>query len=291
MDVAPTWLAAQKAKWSALAETWTDTGPPASPSPEDVKNFVTLLSPFLGGATSNRLALLGSTPALRKELPRQFVGCSVTIVDFSPEMYGASSARLPTDLVASETFVERNWLDLAAWTQLAFSAVVGDKALDNVPFDHWRTFFEAIHLQLSDGGVLVLHVGLPDPQLQGRSFTEVYSVWRRRLATGETSVDQAACGLWEDLLSASASADPDNRRLSLSTFAVDLHDAGTGPQGDAIVSRLLELFPGSLAAEWTRFGLQDVATAASPWFELGDTLTSADYVAAHLQPLIALVRR
>ncbi|WSQ12384.1 hypothetical protein OG604_34055 [Streptomyces sp. NBC_01231] len=237
---------------------------------------------------SPKIAVLGSTPWLRSALAATHSNVTLCVLDISSEMYRVTSRLLPADLIETESYHEVNWLDWQKWPDASFTAVVGDKSLDNIPFDAWCDFFDAIRRKVTVGGGLVLHVGLPDPTLRGLPFAQLRDRWLERLSDGSADVDEAACGLWEDLLSASAR--DDTRVLSLAPFARHLEEASQPSHGDPVSTKLMQIFANSLTAEWTNFSVADIAHAASPWFTVTSTVHSADYAAAANQPLICLTR-
>ena len=236
-----------------------------------------------------RVLVMGCTPSIRKLLEQHFPSVLVYCADFSTEMYSATSESMGK-LNPNETLIATNWLDLGAAMSEPVDVVIGDKAIDNVPFDRWSELFTQLAGVLAPQGLLVAHVGLPDPGLKGTSFAVLVHKWEQLVALGAVPVDDAVTGLWEDLLSASAT--DSHRDLSLRPFVDDIRQlASARATSSPLEAGFLDMFQDVIVGTWTRFDQQDVETAASVWFDLARTDHSADYLAAPQQPILTFRKR
>jgi SAM-dependent methyltransferase len=291
------WYSEQFRKWTDVAATWHEGEPPAVPSEQDLRTFCDYLA--TSARAPRRVVLLGATVALRRALLRdaRFAETEVIVVDFSPEMLAVT-----TDVLADECDLSRERQLVADWRELATAvrppvdAVIGDKSFDNLAFGDWAAVFESCATVLPDGGVLVLHVGLVDPNYAAFKPHECLEQWARSVDSGGCSLPEAASGLWEDLLTASAYVgDPGDHELSVSKFGPELVRIAARSAKDTTETRLLEEFErrfgSSNNARWTAFVLRDLYAKSEPWFAAGRIATSDDYVAANLQPIVELVRR
>lgn len=121
-------------KWRILARTWKHTGPPAAPSSDDVKNYVSNIP-----KVSTRVLVLGCTPALRNALLAERY--NVVSVDITREMI-----HMTTKLVSkkgSDFPVQGDWLQLPLCDK-SVDAAIGDKVLGNVDPGNWEYLFSEI---------------------------------------------------------------------------------------------------------------------------------------------------
>jgi predicted O-methyltransferase YrrM len=284
----------QRAKWRELARNWTQAPPPASPSREDLANFAAILAKR---APVETIGILGCTVGLRElALTDAAIGARrITCIDFTPEMIEATTTALSAFARARaaelEVHVNLDWLKLSSRFAHQFGAIVGDKSLDNLPFETWELFFSECSGSLDATGVLILHVGLVDEAYRNFDPTECLASWVQKIEGGRVELDSAASGFWEDLLTASAFAGGDARILSVGKYASVLEQLqDQASEGCArVLQRFAELFSTSLHDAWTAFNLDDVVEQAAPWFEIGDVRWSSDYEAARLQPIVELL--
>ena len=275
----------QREKWARLAERWQDQGPPATPSLEDTENFAVSLRENLE-VDKPTIGILGCTPSLRARLRREWPQSRIALVDFCNEMYLATSATLDESVTSQEDYFAVDWLNMESRIARQVDAFIGDKSLDNVDIDDWDNFFRSVAQCLRPGGLLVLHVGFPDPSLAGKSFESLIEPWIGKMAHDEVDLEHAAAGLWEDLLS--GSAENSTTHLSLESYRDDLekHRQSITPVG-LLSARVLTDFASQLDARWTRFDQTDVtASAGTSAFGLVQTRYSRDYSAAPNQPVM-----
>jgi hypothetical protein len=183
-----------------------------------------------------------------------------------------------------ESFLLGNWLELSALDLPPMDVVIGDKSIDNVDFASWGTLFSEIAGILAEDGRLIAHVGFPDPAYAGHSFESLFASWGDRLAEGTVDTLTAVAGLWEDLLSASASET--SRRLSLEPFRSSIGELRALRSKNALAKAFLDSFGDAISGSWTSFDQDDMDAAASPYFERRGSLISSDYFAARCQPIL-----
>ncbi len=229
------------------------------------------------------VTVLGSTPQVRRAFSTLANVDQIICVDFLPEMYDAASRYVDNAIVKREKFLCESWLHLSRAIETT-DVVVGDKSIDNIAYEDWPRVFAEIRSVLSSSGRLILHVGLPDLTLGGRSFEELIQRWTDHYEQDRLPLDSAAAGLWEDLLS--ASADPTNRRLTLAPFVKSIHEHAHAHGKVAL--RLVELFESSFDDWWTRFDLDElVAVAANGGLRTENVRYCDDYLGAYMQPIIS----
>lgn len=278
-----------KEKWDELAAGWEEAGPPATPSAEDVEHFRELLEGQVSHGDS--ILLLGCTPSLRRMLVRAFRSCNVVCVDFSEKMYERTAFYVP-EPNPRESFVLCDWLALKY--RCAFGAALGDKALDNIHPEHWRSLFDVIHDALVPEGVFVAHLALAHDRYRGVSPREVFQKWCDLVVDGSVDLDVASAGLWEDLLTSSAFARGeyfntvvvDRWMPELQAIETELARSQNMTRCRKLFERFRELFSSSWAREWSSYRLEDLETAAAGRFIVDRVVYSHDYEAAATQPLI-----
>lgn len=275
----------QLEKWTRLAEHWEEQGPPATPSTEDVYNMLTILRQYLKTSRPT-IAILGCTPSLRRRLADDWPDAHVLLIDFCEKMYLATSSAMTYVHALHEQYIALDWLEMGRYLANKVDAFIGDKSLDNVPKHQWLRFFRSAATCLRRPGILILHVGFPDPHLAGKPFTAIAKPWVESLTLADNSLKNAAAGLWEDLLSGSAKWS--SEYLSLEPYRNDLEAASrsTGALG-ALSQRILEDFASQLDASWVNFDHDDVvSTALHADLRHVDTKYSHDYHAAPSQPIL-----
>ena len=200
------WYEEQRQKWDSVAHTWHEGDPPAVPSADDLCAFTDAAVAASRGSQGT-LVLLGATVALRRALlthPR-LADARLITVDFSDEMLG-----ITTDCLALDTDLSREWRVTADWRDLAevvdgpVDAIMGDKSFDNLAFGDWRAVLDGCATVLQGSGLLVLHVGLVDPTYVSFDAEHCLDGWTTKVECGTRTLGEAAAGLWEDLLTASA---------------------------------------------------------------------------------------
>ncbi len=169
--------AKRKNKWDTLASTWVDTGPPASPSNEDVENYKQFLLESLIGLNTGKFLLLGCTPKLRTMLSSfdAFKRFEVICIDFSLEMYKETTKTIKSPN-PNERFEFADWLKLNIGKE-EFAAILGDKVIDNIMPDHWMTFFERLHYHLHPGGYFITRLALADRRFKFVTFESALKKW------------------------------------------------------------------------------------------------------------------
>jgi hypothetical protein len=240
-----------------------------------------------GDVADLMVGILGCTPSLRTKVRREFPDARVMLIDFCREMFDVTSAVVGDDVKSRERYLAIDWLDMAAHVARETDVLIGDKSLDNVPLDRWADFFRATAGALRPDGMLVLHVGFPDPELAGKPFDMLASPWLRVMTQGSGSLADLAAGLWEDLLCGSARKDTSYLSLEPYRSALARHSGEPSSLG-ILAARVLADFATKLDAHWTRFDQSDVVSAAAAaGFSFEGEALSGDYAAAQYQPILS----
>ncbi len=281
-------LRARWERWEASAVAWDkNLHPPVSPSTEDIAHLLDPLREHERRGLLRSVGLLGCTPQVRAAILASFPAVLLYLVDFSLAMYQATTDLAGRDAPEREFLIHDEWLSSRSWPGSPFSAMVGDRALDHLALPEWPEFFRRMHGRLSDGAPLVLHVTFLDESLQGRPFKQLHDTWAQRLRRGETDLDGAACGLFEDLLSAGAEG---SLYVTLAPYWDDLLRHGSPPSSDPLSARMVELFRRSRNETWTNFKFSHISEASNSYFEIVDLRTSHDYFGSERQPTIIFRR-
>ena len=272
-------------KWPRLANGWFESSPPAVPSPEDLEVFQRLTGSHEAGTA---VVILGCTPSLRavaQVASRR--KDPVFLVDLSPEMVSESVRIMP--LEPNEVVHHAGWMQTGLVDSMA-GTVIGDKALDNIRAEQWPNLFRELGRICSYRGLLVQHIGLDPPRRGVPDALEIRTYWSRRLESNEVNLDDAAAGLWEDLLTHSASFSS-GAELSIASWGDRLADAGVRADSeDSLIRRFYDQFGSSLDDSWTSIDWPLVASCSGGMFALTDVVYSSDYRASPDQPIIALLR-
>jgi len=284
-----------QAKWDNLAATWVDTGPPASPSTQDIANYRMLLEQALGHRRTGNLVILGSTPKLRDLLASEpFLGFNVLCVDFSAKMYTQMSAAVghPNP---RETFHLEDWCTFRA-AGAEYDAILGDKCIDNVMPEDWDAFFSNVHYHLRPGGAFIVHLALADSRFQGVPLRDALAKWSDRLHSKQDSLRNAAAGFWEDLLTASAFKNGYHNTVTTSRFADEVeealsHEAELDTHAQQLLHEFFRVFWPSRDDLWSSYQYAEIIERMSPYFFHERTLYSADYDVAPVQPLVLMRAR
>src|SRR5262249_10904632 len=149
----------------------------------------------LSATSPHRVMILGCTPSLRRLVRGLSTVEQIIIVDFTPEMWAASSKILPE--AGSEHFLLGDWCELPADLGF-FDAIVGDKILDNIHPMEWTRFLEGASAHLTDEGSLILHVGLRPEGNSTLSFDplEAFTRWVTQIRANSCTLEEAAAGYW-----------------------------------------------------------------------------------------------
>lgn len=283
-----------QAKWDRLAETWVDTGPPASPSANDIEHYRVLLEQATAPRSAGNLLILGSTPSLRNLVASAFPAFSVTCVDFSVKMYDRMSSAIAV-ANSRERFHQGDWCTFAL-ARGECDAILGDKCIDNVMPDKWDDLFANIHRQLRPGGAFIVHLALVDDRFRDTNLDQALSKWSRRLEQGHDSLRNAAAGLWEDLLTASAYKEGYHNTVTTSRFADEMerlaaHEDDLDSDARRLLDEFVRVFWSSRDDVWSSYDYADIIARMSPYFFHEQTLYSSDYDVASVQPLVLMRAR
>ena len=202
-------------------------------------------------------------------------------------MYEGSSVYAEHDM-SRERFVQGDWCIPCIGTA-KLSAIIGDKAIDNIEINEWPHFFSEMRRILQVDGLLVLHVGLTDESLTIRTVMDALHSWAMKVRSEGRTIAEASAGLWEDLLSASWDRGPGGA-LSLSYWEPELSGLQSQPLEmveQKIVERFIADFGQTFGDVWSDCRLSAVLVAALDYFDLITLKYAADYLQAAQQPLMA----
>lgn len=274
-----------KKKWDALAEGWQETGPPSSPSRQDIASYRRYLISAIGGIEKPEVILLGCTPKLRSMIGS--LGVALTCVDVSAQMILATGNAVRSD-VNRERVVRQNWLRMRLGKN-RYAAILGDKVFDNLPHNNWNDFKKNIIWHLTPSGSLVTRVSPCDPSLIGRSFGQLFREWLIRYRNGEVSCRDAASGLWEQALGASSKVIPGPQTIGVfrkELDAITKGSKGRGPEQDRLLGEFARLFGRGSEFQWTAYTLGDVIDTMEDELILTRIARSSDYLAGGRQPVL-----
>lgn len=284
----------QKAKWDSLASNWVDTGPPASPSAEDVWNYEQLLTETLPRDSSESVILLGCTPSLRDMLARiiRNGNSEVVCVDFSTKMY-EQTTRATKFRNPNERFVLADWCDFDIGKSL-YSAILGDKVIDNIMPPQWPDLFERVHYHLRPGGSFIVHLALADERFRTVTFTKALEKWAALRLQAKLPIEHVVAGLWEDVLTASAFKDGNyyntvkTGRFADEVEAISRKHESLELNQKEIFNEFLRVFWPSRDDEWSSYQYEEILEAMSQYFVHDKTVYSTDYDVAVVQPIIRM---
>jgi hypothetical protein len=272
-------------KWNALAETWNETGPPASPSTQDIKNYQMFIRKATRGIDGASILMLGCSPILRTII-RQ-LNLSVTCVDISEKMLIKTTSFL-SNQCSNENLVCQNWLEMDLHG-FVFQVVIGDKVLDNVPYSQWLQLKKQILIHLKPEGAFITRIAPQDFRLLNKSFYELLVRWSTLYERGDVSIKQAVSGLWEQALGASAKSIPGSQ--SINFFADEINELVKNMENYStstrtIMCEFLDLFGTSSEYEWSAYTLGSVIDALSEELTLVALARADDYPTARRQPIL-----
>lgn len=272
-------------KWDALAETWHDSGPPASPSHQDIRIYAKFLRQAVKSTDGQNIMLLGCTPHIRVLLNRMKL--FTTCVDISEKMLSNTTATLPRT-ITREKQVCQDWLEMD-FEGSQFSAIVGDKILDNVPYTEWPKLKERILRHLVPKGFFITRVAPQDISLIGQSFKELLGKWALLYESQHVPIREITSGLWEQALGASTLSVPG--RQSISVFAeeikaLEIRKDELKASEAAILMELRGLFAKSFQYEWTAYTLGGIVDAFAEELVLIALERASDYPVAKRQPIL-----
>ena len=278
-------------KWKALAQSWSDVGPPASPSDQDLNIYSRYfeLASTQVQETADGALMLGCTPSLRAAISD--LAIPLTCVDISMDML-ESTTTTSGGSYPKERLVCQDWLELDLKGS-RFLAVVGDKFLDNVPYPDWSKLKDRLLRHLVPNGFLITRVAPQDLSLLSTPFASLLTTWAGLYEQDRVSLIDATSGLWEQALGASATSVPGKQ--SIAVFSKDisiLNEKGIElPQASRVVLEEFERrFAGTLEHEWTSYTLGCVVDALAEELALVCLDRAKDYAAGHRQPVLMFQR-
>ena len=283
-----------KQKWDRLATTWVDTGPPASPSNEDIENFRNLLQDAIGDLSEGKIIILGSTPRLRDMLathPR-FQNFEVVCVDFSEEMYRRTTA-LVKHPNPNERFVLSDWLEFDIGFY-EFHAVLGDKVIDNIMPQNWKAFFRRVHHHLRTNGSFIVHLAPQNMTFQYVTFAQSLHKWSEYHSRPEGSLERAAAGLWEECLGASAFYDGTRHNTQKTSRFLNEVESILAQIGSLdrshreVFDEFIRVFWSSRDDEWSSYDYAEILAVMDEYFSHDKTVHSGDYSVATIQPIVRM---
>jgi len=277
-----------KEKWQALSNTWYNAGPPATPSCDDISIYRQFISTTMRGRNVDSALLLGCTPSLRILMAQ--LGIAVTCVDINQSMITNTTSSLG-DAVTKESFVCQDWLKMDLEGK-QFPIIIGDKVFDNVPYENWAIFKDKILLHLSSTGSFIVRVAPQDTLLLGRTFSELLTKWTLLYSKQQLTLREAASGLWEQALGASAKIVPGRQTIDVFTAEIELltkNFAQTSEHRKIVLDEFRQLFEHSIKHEWTSYTLGNVIDALNEELRLTAIGRAKDYEVAIRQPILHFV--
>lgn len=271
-------------KWESLVGTWNYVGPPASPSEDDINIYRQFIMSSIVEDKPISALLLGCTPSLRLLLADMNI--SVTCVDVNPNMI-ASTTLFLGDLVKDEACICQDWLKMKLKNK--YSIIIGDKVLDNIPYEKWGIFKENLLAHLVTNGSLITRIAPQDPLLIGNNFTNLLMEWTKRYKLGQVSLRNAASGLWEQALGASAKTVPGKQSIVL--FMNEIQELKKNinklsMDSQNILCEFENLFSQSIEHEWTSYSFDNIIDSFSDEFVLTSKKHANDYKVAKRQPIL-----
>lgn len=156
--------------WKVQSKRWHFHGPPIRPSSEDIGTYSFFLEEK---SDAQNILILGATPELRGILARKFPSHVITVVDFSPEMYCATTKELDVAKNLSEKWINSNWLTLSVPNQ-SFDIVIGDRVLEQCfSQKDERSFFSEIKRVLRPTGIFISRFRLRNDQFGGLPIKKI----------------------------------------------------------------------------------------------------------------------
>jgi len=283
-----------KEKWNRLASTWVNTGPPASPSDEDISNFSNLLQDALSDKSTGTIMILGCTPKLRDLLCdfKGFKSFDVVCVDFSREMYERTTESVKCHN-PREQFVLEDWLTMDIGQQ-RFDAVLGDKVIDNVMPGDWTTFFERVHYHLRPHGYFIVHLAPQNMTFKHITFSTSLDKWADFYRHYRGSLERAASGFWEEVLGATAFKGGMRHntqkieRLEDEVEAIRMKLDSLDQYHQDVFNVFLRVFWNSREDEWSSYDYEEILWVMNKYFTHDKTLHSKDYIVASIQPIVRM---
>lgn len=281
-----------RAKWDLLASRWMHVQPPAAPSEQDADHYVRLC----GEGGSRTALLLGCTPLLRLRLRQEAE--TLICVDISPGMVQQSVFELPMGV--NERFVVSDWLRLPI-PMSSVDCIAGDKVFDNVDPTLWHDWLQELARVLKPGGSFVTRLAPRGNQrlvTPGRvSFVDLVHKWTDGIANGESTLEHACSGLWEDCLAVSTV--PVSKQVGTQRIGDVLPSTRGGclaadPANEysrALVDLFVARYWPSRCATWTAYSFEGALGAATDSFSVSETLVSFDYPESQRQPIVGFERR
>jgi len=279
-------------KWAKLASIWSEMEVPGIPSAEDISHFESILKSEITQGRRGRVLILGCTPELRNLLgTEQFTQHDVYCVDANIDMYREMSA-LSKSKNPRERFVQGDWTTFFLGERV--DIILGDKVIDNIPFDLWPVFFNNMHRHLNPGGVLALHVATVGEEYAKVAFHDLLKKWAEKYESRSETLKCACSGLWDELITASwKRRQGSDRALSLLAFSDQV--AGVMRNRIVVSKHEREVFDGFLpiyeatkGCVWTAYSPADIGAACYGLFETIEQFVSHDYDASKKQPIVVL---
>lgn len=270
-------------KWGALIGGWSSAQPPRKPSDQDLRYYKRQLVERRPAV----VALLGCTPSLRTLAGEMKSVKELLVLDFLNEAFDASTTIAPK--YAKEHFIQIDWLDCSN-VLFDVDMVIGDQVIDNIPNDRLFDFFRQVYFSLSSGGSFVSRFALAINELEAETVASLASKWLGEL---EMEGEQNAFdGLWDDLLTISASRSYEKKGLSIGLLSEELNKTIEGfrtigsTQHVKFLEKFIEMYQVTFEYEWSNNDWEDILMYSAAWFKIGCLHNSDDYSAAFHQPIV-----
>jgi hypothetical protein len=199
-----------------------------------------------------------------------------------------STTSLLGDNVTKESFANQDWLQMDL-KGCKYPIIIGDKVFDNVPYESWDIFKDRLLAHLLPGGSLIIRVAPQDQFLLGCTFSDLLAKWGALYEQQHVSIREAASGLWEQALGASAKIVPG--RQSIAVFITEIDSLTERldqlPESTrAVLCEFRKLFAHSIKHEWTSYTLGNVIDSLGEEFMLVSIGRAKDYKVAARQPIL-----
>lgn len=273
-------------KWTVLAEGWSATTPPAAPSHDDVEAYL------MRAGREGRILLLGCTPAVRRAAVER--GLRVLSVDITEAMLAHSARAVPPS--HSDALCQGDWLDLPLVSG-SIDVVLGDKVFGNVMPADWPRWLSELRRVLVPRGLFLTRAsphGTQDLTIATRqSFEEARERWLRAME-GETALEVACSGLWEDCMDSSTVRDglrSGTQQLArlLPTSSEELLSTASSAACIELTREFIRRYWDSRYARWSAYSEQALVDAVAGLFEFRGRHVAHDYPEADRQPVYEFV--
>jgi len=273
-------------KWALLAEAWSRSTPPSSPSHDDVVNYLSRIP-----NNARRVLVLGCTPSIRKALRDQ--GASSLAVDVSSAMIAVSRRLLPIE--PHDYMVSGDWLRLPVRSQ-SVDAVLGDKVFGNLLPEMWPSMVDELWRVARPGAALLTRAtphGDEALHVEMVGLAALVNRWARRAEEGLPLTD-ACSGLWESCMDESTenySPTTGTQQLArvLPLHTAKLLESGWSSTERQLLTLLLERYGDTRDAIWSAYSRSGLVQAIEKRFRYTGEQFAGDYADPEQHPMFCFI--